>query len=90
MDAFGWDYDPSNPLSREEQREKWQQQAEKNVLVKKSAKAFEKELSAEEKKAKWKADKTGLVAKTLGALTHVEKKKVTQKQADYMLGQVKN
>ena len=33
--------DPTNPLNREEQRKAWQAQSQVNVLVKKTAKAFE-------------------------------------------------
>ena len=49
--------DPTNPLSREEQKKAWQSQSHKNVLVKKTLKALEiekKEMTKEEKVARWK------------------------------------
>ena len=45
--------DPTSPLSREEQQKKaWQAQSNKNILAKKSAKAFEIEKLPTTKKEK--------------------------------------
>ena len=45
--------DPTSPLSREEQQKKaWQAQSNKNILAKKSAKAFEIEKLSSTKKEK--------------------------------------
>ena len=45
--------DPTSPLSREEQQKKaWQAQSNKNILAKKSAKAFEIEKKPSTKKEK--------------------------------------
>ena len=88
MEAFGWQYDPTNPLNKEEQKKAWQAQAHKNALIKKSANAFEIEkieLTKEEKKARWKADSTGLAAKALNALTITDKKKKTESEAEYIV-----
>ena len=55
MDAFFLIFlkDPSSPLTREEQQKKaWQAQSNKNVLAKKSAKAFEIEKLPSTKKEK--------------------------------------
>ena len=51
-------------MNKEQQKKAWQDQSSRNVLIKKGAKAFEIEkipLTKEQKKAKWKADKTGKV-----------------------------
>ena len=34
MESFGWDYNPNNPLSREEQRTNWQETKNKLMLFK--------------------------------------------------------
>ena len=83
--------DPTNPLNREEQRKAWQAQSQVNVLVKKTAKAFEIEkipLTKEQKKAKWKTDSTGKAAKALDAFSFLEKKKETQTEADNIVNRM--
>ena len=93
---MGWQYDVNDARSEDEQKKAWQVQSQKNILVKKTVNAFgyveKKPLTKEEKKAKWKADTTGLVAKTLGALTMAGKKKETESAAmsilDYSKGNV--
>ena len=86
MDAFGWEYDPSNPLGKEEQKKVWQASGTSASLVKKGANAFgieKKESTKEEKKAKWmKGGGTlGLASKGLGALTFKDNKKKAQSEA---------
>ena len=50
---FTFQKDPTSPLSREEQQKKaWQAQSNKNILAKKSAKAFENEKLSSTKKDK--------------------------------------
>ena len=71
MDAFGWEYDPNNPLGKEEQKKAWQDSGQKSGMLKKGANAFaleKKVLTTEEKKAKWKAgvNPAGIAAKALG------------------------
>ena len=90
---MGWQYDVNDSRGEEEQKKAWQVQSQKNVLAKKTVNAFKiekKPLTKEEQKAKWKADTTGLVAKTLGALTIAGKKKETESAAmsilDYSKG----
>ena len=55
-------------MNKEEQKKAWQAQSSRNVLAKKTVKAFEIEkipLTKEEKKAKWKAESTGKVIDTM-------------------------
>ena len=34
IESFGWNYDPSNPLNKEEQKKAWLSQSERNVNAK--------------------------------------------------------
>ena len=90
FEGFGWKYDPTNPLSKEEQKKAWQEQSHKNILVKKGADAFElekKALTKEEKKARWRVDTTGKTAKALDAITGgiADKKKKIESEASYIM-----
>ena len=40
MEAFGWEYDPDNPLNKEEQRKAWQEQSHRNVMSKNTIEAM--------------------------------------------------
>ena len=40
IDSFGWNYDPSNPLNKEEQKKAWLSQSQKNVKAKTAIEAL--------------------------------------------------
>ena len=40
IESFGWNYDPSNPLNKEEQKKAWLSQSQKNVKVKTAIEAL--------------------------------------------------
>ena len=40
IESFGWNYDPSNPLNKEEQKKAWLAQRERNVNAKTAIEAM--------------------------------------------------
>ena len=40
IESFGWNYDPSNPLNKEEQKKAWISQSQKNVNAKTAIEAM--------------------------------------------------
>ena len=40
IESFGWNYDPNNPLNKEEQKKAWLTQSQKNVKVKTAIEAM--------------------------------------------------
>ena len=40
IEAFGWEYDPNNPLNKEEQKKAWLSQSQKNVRAKTTIEAM--------------------------------------------------
>merc|ERR1712008_433947 len=67
IEAFGWQYDPTNPLNKEEQKKAWKAQGHTNVLAKNSIEAFGDGIG-------WKYDPTNPLGKE-------EQKKAWQEQS---------